>query len=85
MPAARSDGTRSESTCYAVSNDGIHWTRPNLGLFEYEGSKDNNIVLGDMPPYSHNFCPMIDPRDDIPADERYKMCAGNAVKLYGLN
>jgi len=31
--------------CYATSSDGIHWTRPDLGLVEYEGSKENNIVL----------------------------------------
>jgi hypothetical protein len=32
--------------CYAVSRDGIHFDKPNLGLAEYEGSRDNNIVLG---------------------------------------
>jgi len=31
--------------CYATSNDGIHWDRPNLGLHEYEGSRQNNIVI----------------------------------------
>ena len=31
-------------TCYAESHDGITWTRPSLGLFEFKGSKDNNIV-----------------------------------------
>lgn len=30
--------------CYAESTDGIHWTRPNLGLFEYAGSTNNNIL-----------------------------------------
>mgnify|MGYP003315303534 CR=1 FL=1 len=30
--------------CYAESDDGIHWTRPNLGLVEFNGSKHNNIV-----------------------------------------
>ena len=33
------------SICYATSNDGIFWERPNLGLVEYQGSKDNNIAL----------------------------------------
>jgi len=36
-------------TCYAESDDGIHWTRPSLGLVEFpEGSGDtnNNIVIG---------------------------------------
>lgn len=31
--------------CYATSTDGIHWERPNLGLHEFEGSRDNNIVI----------------------------------------
>jgi hypothetical protein len=31
--------------CCAVSKDGIHWERPNLGIVEFEGSNDNNIVL----------------------------------------
>ena len=29
---------------YAVSEDGVHWVKPRLGLVEYNGSKDNNIV-----------------------------------------
>jgi hypothetical protein len=31
--------------CYAESRDGVHWTRPGLGLHEFRGSKENNIVL----------------------------------------
>lgn len=31
--------------CYAESKDGIHWEKPNLGLFEFNGSKENNIVF----------------------------------------
>ncbi len=34
------------AVCYAESTDGIHWEKPNLGLIEFNGSKDNNIVLG---------------------------------------
>ena len=30
---------------YAVSNDGIHWTKPNLGLVNYGGSTQNNILF----------------------------------------
>ena len=33
------------SFCYAESRDGIHWTKPELGLFEYQGSKKNNILF----------------------------------------
>ncbi len=31
--------------CYAESDDGIHWRKPNLGIHEFEGSKQNNIVM----------------------------------------
>lgn len=33
--------------CYATSHDGIHWEKPKLGLIEFRGSKQNNIVLTD--------------------------------------
>ncbi len=40
------DGVRYRApTCYAESNDGIHWHKPELGLVEFEGSKQNNIVM----------------------------------------
>lgn len=31
--------------CYAESDDGVHWRRPELGIFEFAGSKANNIIL----------------------------------------
>ncbi|MFP4028143.1 MAG: hypothetical protein ACLFWL_10155 [Candidatus Brocadiia bacterium] len=31
-------------TCYAESTDGVNFTKPELGLVEVDGSKDNNIV-----------------------------------------
>lgn len=36
---------------YALSTDGIHWDRPDLGLHEVLGSKHNNVVI---PPEYHN-------------------------------
>jgi hypothetical protein len=35
---------------YAESSDGIHWTKPDLGLVEFEGSKANNLVLSGFQP-----------------------------------
>jgi hypothetical protein len=35
---------REMAICYATSTDGIHWVKPQLGLVEYEGSKQNNII-----------------------------------------
>lgn len=31
--------------CYAESDDGIHWRKPELGLHDFDGSKANNIVM----------------------------------------
>jgi hypothetical protein len=31
--------------CMATSEDGLHWERPKLGVVEFQGSKENNIVL----------------------------------------
>ena len=33
------------SFCYAESRDGVRWTKPQLGLFEYQGSRSNNILF----------------------------------------
>lgn len=52
---------------YATSKDGIHWNRPNLGLYRFDGSAQNNIVY-DMDSSSVIF----DPQDADPA-KRYKM------------
>lgn len=62
--------THRELTCYAESRDGIHWDRPELGLYEFEGSTRNNIVWDG--PGTHNFTPMKDANPDCPDDARYK-------------
>jgi len=59
--------------CYAESSDGIHWKKPNLGLFEFHGSKDNNIVWDG--PGSHDFTPFLDPNPDCSPDAKYKAVA----------
>jgi hypothetical protein len=64
-----------EYTCVAFSSDAIHWTRPDLGLFDFEGSKHNNIVwTGEANAYceSHNFSPFVDANPECKPDERYK-------------
>ncbi len=35
--------------CYAESDDGIRWQKPALGIHEFGGSKQNNIVLSSGP------------------------------------
>lgn len=57
--------------CYATSNDGIDWDRPSLGLIEWQGSRDNNMVhIGDDTIDSATVA--IDPFD-APPEQRYKM------------
>ena len=38
------DAGMAWSLCLAVSTDGVNWDKPNLGLVEWEGSRDNNII-----------------------------------------
>jgi hypothetical protein len=60
-------------TCYAESRDGITWTKPQIGLFEFEGSKDNNIVhVGDG---CSTFAPFLDTNPNCPPGSRYKALA----------
>lgn len=77
LPNAGRDGRIDESTCVAESSDGIHWEKPVLDQYEYDGNKKNNIVFAKAPPFSHNFCPMIDTKKGIPASERYKALGGS--------
>jgi hypothetical protein len=73
---SREERTHPEYTCYAESRDGVHWTRPELGLFEFEGSKENNIVWAG--PGAHNFTPFKDPNPLCPPGSRYKAVARGA-------
>jgi len=74
MPRASHD-TTTEVTCLAESEDGIHWSRPKLGLFEVGGTKENNVVLA-RHPACHNFAPFFDTRPDCPPEARYKALGG---------
>ena len=55
--------------CYAESDDGIHWTRPNLSLIEVDGSKENNIVVTGV---YDNFTPLRDDNPKCDPQARYK-------------
>ena len=59
-----------EVTCYAESRDGIHWTKPELGLFEFGGSTKNNIVWDGIG--THCFTVFKDGNPDCPSEARYK-------------
>lgn len=56
--------------CYATSVDGLTWTKPNLGIVEYHGSKENNIV------HIGGGTVVFDPADHDPG-RRYKLMRCN--------
>jgi len=63
--------------CYAESKDGIEWTKPKLGLYDFEGSKENNITmasgkLGELNVDAGHPAIFKDENPDAPADARYK-------------
>ena len=63
-------GSAGQVCCVAESTDGIHFTRVEAGLFEFEGSKENNIVWKGVG--GHNFTPFLDANPSAPKDERFK-------------
>ena len=58
-------------TCYAESDDGFNWERPEMGMVEYEGSTQNNIIATGKDHCLHSL--FVDPA--APAAERYKAIA----------
>ncbi len=60
-------------TCYAESRDGITWVKPKLGMWDFNGSKDNNIIL--MGDGCSNFAPFKDLNPQCPPESRYKALA----------
>src|SRR3954468_11861328 len=73
-----SDASEDQVTCMAESTDGIHFTRPKLGLIEAGGTKDNNVIWRGVE--SHNFAPFIDTNPAAKPDERYTALGGNKEK-----
>ena len=79
LPLNGADGSTNEVTCLAQSADGLNWNKPQLGLFEVGGSRNNNVVLAGQPPFSHNFAPFIDTRPGVPPEDRFKALAGTST------
>ena len=73
--------------CLAESADGLAWTKPNLGLVEFGGSKENNLVIGagpdpaENPPFKgqgqcHNPSVIKRPWEPDPAKRYVLFCYG---------
>jgi len=59
---------------YAESDDGVHWTKPNIGLVESQGDTNNNLVRLDPAMGVLNLKVLHEPNDPNP-EHRYKMGA----------
>lgn len=78
--------------CYAESKDGIHWEKPDIGIYNFKGSKKNNIVLaegliGDMQlNLSDNATMFKDKNPNVSPDARYKaiVCSSNPRGLFAF-
>jgi len=66
--------------CYAESDDAQNWVRPDLGIVEFNGSKNNNIIFDtqmfidqfDFKSFD-NMSVFYDENPACPSDEKYKM------------
>lgn len=78
LPMDYKSESAESNLCYAESRDGITWTKPNLGLVEFRGSRDNNILMpgNTEDRFTANFAPFRDRRPGVPADERFKAVGG---------
>lgn len=64
----RPNSGRVTSCCYAESKDGVKWEKPNLGLVEFDGNKDNNIIFR----HAHGTSVFLDELETNPK-KRYKL------------
>ena len=71
---------REMAICYATSKDGLKWDKPVLGLVEYKGSKQNNIVWRG----SHGAGIFKDMQEEDP-EKRYKMIFQGLAVSYSFD
>lgn len=85
-PLTNEDGTRMSHgpfrACYAESKDGLHWDRPDLGLWEYAGSKKNNIIW--QAPDFDNIAVFKDTNPNCRPGEKYKATTLGRGGLFAL-
>lgn len=87
-PGKVNTGTHPLFCCYAESDDGVKWHKPELGLHEFQGSKKNNIVLVPGPAGAAVVDPghpavFKDENPDAPPEARYKAIIRSS-KPHGL-
>jgi hypothetical protein len=78
-PAEGDTPARPPVICLAESADGVHWQRPVLDLYDYQGHVPNNIVwrgAGDDLWGMHGFSPWLDQNPACLPAERWKAVGG---------
>lgn len=76
-PGKVNTGSHPLYCCYAESDDGIRWRKPELGIHEFQGSMKNNIAMapgkiGAANPDPGHPAVFKDENPAAPADARYK-------------
>jgi hypothetical protein len=81
-PHGPSRVTTIKRSHFATSTDGLNWERPSLGLYEWNGSKDNNIAADPDNLQAHDIL-----RDDRDPDRgrRYKGMFGGGHREFGVS
>lgn len=68
-PHGKYQSTEARVSCYATSTDGIDWQTPILGLHEWNGSHQNNIVID---PKARSLYHIIRDEQEQDPQRRYK-------------
>ncbi len=70
----KSDYDEKQTSCLAVSEDGIRFGRAKVDRIDYDGIRENNIVRMDV--NCHNFAPFLDANPDCRPEEKFKAVGG---------
>ena len=81
----QSKKTHRYVVCYAISDDGIHFNKPNLNQFSFNDIEHTNIVLVGNGGYSLRYANSViyDPKE-AESQKRYKMAYFDFAKNNGV-
>ena len=74
-----------ENIHYTTSTDGEHWEKPSLGLYEWNGSKDNNIVCDPEGDGHQRPFHIIRDQSDPDPTRRYKGLFSSSERYAGIS
>ena len=83
-PYGKHHSTSISLVHYAVSTDGVRWETPSLGLYEWRGSRDNNIACDPTEGHRSLYHIIRDEREKDP-QRRYKGLFGARDRALGIS